>query len=44
MKNTLIFYIFHCQVIKSDKNNHVLSQESEPGTQQRYLCGFLTLP
>lgn len=30
----MTIYLFHCQVIKSDKNNHVLSEESEPGTEK----------
>lgn len=34
MKDTMTIYLFHCQIIKSDQNNHVLSEESESGTEK----------
>lgn len=30
----MTIYLFHCQIIKSDKNNHILSEESEAGTEK----------
>lgn len=35
MKDTMTIYFFHCEIIKSDKkNNHVLSEESDSGTEK----------